>query len=90
MVAVSPALGFALTRGQWTRWLDELTGASIALAATLKLNSGIPGLVFSRIWIITSWTLLKTKATNKQAAPGKLLKKITQHLVITGLAAAVA
>ena len=90
MVAVSPALGFALTRGQWTRWLDELTGASIALAATLKLNSGIPGLVFSQIWIITSWTLLKKKATNKQAAPGKLLKKITQHLVITGLAGAVA
>ena len=90
MVAVSPALGFALARGRWTRWLDVLTGSAIALTATLKLNSGIPGLVFSGIWIMTASALIRTKDPDKQKAPRKLLKKIGQHLALAGLAAAVA
>ena len=90
IVAVSPALGFALTRGRWTGWLDVLTGSAIAFAATLKLNSGIPGLVFSGIWIITASALIRTKVTDKQAGPRQTLGTITQHVALVGLASAIA
>lgn len=90
IIAVSPALGFALNRGQWTRWLDVLTGCSIAWAATLKLNSGIPGLAFSLVWIILVAALHGTRHANKQTTAEWQANRIARHLALTATAAALA